>query len=160
MTPLQTAAQAVIDRWDSPKWKNEGSTAGYIDALRIALAASEQEPVAIYQYQMSDGSWVDQVQASYEYNRLHAPLTSTVRIVYAAPPEIEALTKERDSYALALSSAMLREIKAEAERDALMQAAKLALDALEDAHKYAHNVGRYLHGVPQAIAALKKAGVQ
>ena len=54
-----------------------------IDELRAALKAQPvQEP--IYQYQMGDGSWVDQTQASYEYNKRHAP-NATVRIVYAAP---------------------------------------------------------------------------
>lgn len=46
------------------------------------------------------------------------------------------------------------------ERNELTAAAKLALDALDEAQKYAHNVGKYLHGVPQAIAALRQAGVQ
>lgn len=36
---LRTAAQAVIDRWDTPKWKDAPATAGYIAALRDALAA-------------------------------------------------------------------------------------------------------------------------
>jgi hypothetical protein len=79
----------------------------------------------------------------------------------------DEITKERDSLTHEVAATQLafehwRDECADAtkERDALMQAAKLALDALEDAHKYAHNVGRYLHGVPQAIAALKKAGVQ
>lgn len=47
---LRTAAQAVIDRWETPKWKDAPATAGYIAALRDALAAERtaagQEPVA------------------------------------------------------------------------------------------------------------------
>ena len=37
MTPLQTAAQALIDRWDSPLWKDQPHTAEYIAELRKAL---------------------------------------------------------------------------------------------------------------------------
>jgi len=40
-TPLQTAAQAVIARWESPKWKDEAPTAVVIDALRKALATEQ-----------------------------------------------------------------------------------------------------------------------
>ena len=36
---MKAAAQAVIDRWDSPDWKDGTHTADYIDALRKALAA-------------------------------------------------------------------------------------------------------------------------
>lgn len=41
MTKLQEAAQAVIDRWDTPLWKDVPATAGYINALRDALASTE-----------------------------------------------------------------------------------------------------------------------
>lgn len=40
MTPLQQAAQALVDRWDTPLWKDVPHTGKYIDALRAALAAS------------------------------------------------------------------------------------------------------------------------
>lgn len=36
------AAQAVIDRWETPLWKDVPATAGYIHALRDAIAASTQ----------------------------------------------------------------------------------------------------------------------
>lgn len=53
------------------------------DQLQSKLDALEkQEP--IYQYQMGDGSWIDQTKHSYDYNRNHAP-NAVVRIVYAAP---------------------------------------------------------------------------
>ncbi len=48
-TPLQTAAQAVIARWESPKWKDEAPTAVVIGALLKALTdeqAQAVEPVA------------------------------------------------------------------------------------------------------------------
>jgi hypothetical protein len=44
MTDLRKAAQAVIDRWDSPLWKN-GTTAAAIADLRAALE-QQAEPVA------------------------------------------------------------------------------------------------------------------
>lgn len=34
---LRTAAQAVIDRWDTPHWKAVPATAEYIGRLRAAL---------------------------------------------------------------------------------------------------------------------------
>lgn len=52
MTPLQTAAQAVIARWESPKWKDEAPTAVVIGALLKALTdeqAQAVEPVATVQ---------------------------------------------------------------------------------------------------------------
>jgi len=44
-TPLQQAAQAVIDRWDSPSWKDEPPTAVVIGALRKALADEQTQAV-------------------------------------------------------------------------------------------------------------------
>ena len=52
MTPLQTAAQAVIARWESPKWKDEAPTAVVIGALLKALTdeqAQAVKPVATVQ---------------------------------------------------------------------------------------------------------------
>lgn len=34
---LRAAAQAVVDRWDSPQWKDEPHTAEFINRLRRAL---------------------------------------------------------------------------------------------------------------------------
>ena len=52
----------------------------------------EQEPVAIYQYQMGNGSWIDQDKGSYRYNKQHG---HTVRIVYTTPPQRKPLTDEQ-----------------------------------------------------------------
>lgn len=71
------------------------------DQLQSKLDALEkQEP--IYQYQMGDGSWIDQTKHSYDYNRNHAP-NAVVRIVYAAPKALapEPLTDKRIKAALA-----------------------------------------------------------
>lgn len=39
MSELRQAAQAVVDRWDTPLWKDAPHTAEFIDRLRAALAA-------------------------------------------------------------------------------------------------------------------------
>jgi len=57
------------------------SPASLRDFLK-AIAAPVQEP--IYQYQMADGSWIDQIKDSYDYNVRHGQ--ATVRIVYTTPP--------------------------------------------------------------------------
>jgi len=43
MTDLRQAAQAVLERWDSPLWQS-GTTAAAIADLRTALEQSKQEP--------------------------------------------------------------------------------------------------------------------
>jgi len=85
----------------------------YTQAIRIAeleeaLAKQEQgvpevgfgnikqeqgEPVAIYQFQNSDGSWIDQAKHSYDYNVKHGH--ATVRIVYTTPQQRKPLTDEQ-----------------------------------------------------------------
>jgi hypothetical protein len=49
------------------------------------LAQPEQEP--IYQYQMANGSWIDQTKESHDYNVRHGQ--ATVRVVHTAPPQLE-----------------------------------------------------------------------
>jgi hypothetical protein len=41
---LREAAQAVVERWDTPLWKDVPATAVYIADLRAALAAAPQPP--------------------------------------------------------------------------------------------------------------------
>ena len=36
---LVTAARAVVERWETPLWKDAPATAGYINRLRDALPA-------------------------------------------------------------------------------------------------------------------------
>ena len=45
MTPLQKAAQALVNRWDLPTWKNQSPTADYISELRKALDAEISQSV-------------------------------------------------------------------------------------------------------------------
>lgn len=49
---LITAAQAVVDRWDSPKWKDLPHTGEFIDKLREAIAGAQpvREP-------LTDAQW-------------------------------------------------------------------------------------------------------
>ena len=47
MTSLRQAAQAVVDHWDSPHWKN-GTTAAVIADLRTALEKPPTEPFGYF----------------------------------------------------------------------------------------------------------------
>jgi len=42
MSTLREAAQALVDRWDTPLWKDALHTGQYIDALRAALAQPDE----------------------------------------------------------------------------------------------------------------------
>lgn len=44
MTDLHAAAQAVVDRWDTPLWKDVPATGEYISALRAALSTPAVPP--------------------------------------------------------------------------------------------------------------------
>ena len=43
MTALRDAAQAVVDRWDTPLWKDVEPTAHVINRLRDALGAAPDD---------------------------------------------------------------------------------------------------------------------
>ena len=43
---LRAAAQAVVERWDTPLWKDVPATAEYIGRLRAALAAQAPQQAA------------------------------------------------------------------------------------------------------------------
>ena len=80
MTDLRQAAQAVIDRWDSPLWKN-GSTADAIADLRTALK-QQAEPVA--------WQWLD--TANFR-KKIPANATPTHwRPLYTFPPQHKKLS--------------------------------------------------------------------
>ena len=57
---LRQAAQAVLDRWDSPAWEwvMHGPTADLMAALRTALEQSEQEPWGWVGLTDEDWGWV------------------------------------------------------------------------------------------------------
>ena len=96
-TPLQQAAQAVIDRWDSPLWKDQPHTGVYIAELRKAIAGEQAqavEPVAwlvrwpVATHERRDiNPWVALTIAEYRSNpsREERPLYT-----HSAPPPAKA----------------------------------------------------------------------
>lgn len=46
LAALIEAAQAIVDRWDTPLWKDVPHTGEYINRLRAALATQPAQPVA------------------------------------------------------------------------------------------------------------------
>jgi len=88
MTPLQKAAQAVIERWDSPAWKDQPHTANYIAELRKALDAELQqavEPVAWYEHNPCLDAWFLAYSKNHNKNIKSRPL-------YLHPPQPQATT--------------------------------------------------------------------
>ena len=61
MSNLEKAAQAVLDRWDSPQWdwKRQGPTSELMADMRRALAAHKEqaEPVAISDFGVMVIGW-------------------------------------------------------------------------------------------------------
>lgn len=73
-TPLQKAAQAVIDRWDSPSWKDQPHTAEYIAELRKALDAEIAQSVEPYACVIgAKGSAFDMPQTKRAYTYAEQP---------------------------------------------------------------------------------------
>ena len=82
MNDLRKAAQALVDRWDTPLWKDAQHTGVFIDALRVALSQHE-EPVA----------WIN--EHGHIDRGLDAILDPTGWTpLYAAPPQRKPLTNE------------------------------------------------------------------
>lgn len=90
MTTIREAAQGVVDRWDTPLWKDVPATAHYIAALREALAQDQfassgkeinQDPVA-WMFVNTDGE-CEQI----EYGELFDD--PGVTPLYTAPPQRE-----------------------------------------------------------------------
>lgn len=85
MTALREAAQAVLDRWDSPAWEwaKQGPTAALMADLRAALAQQEQaEPVA---WRVGKSYWT-----SYEsIPSALLPPANTPQPLFATPPRRE-----------------------------------------------------------------------
>ena len=72
---LRTAAQAVIDHWETPLWKDAPATAGYIAALRDALAAGcaiRAAQPAPQQEAQEPMAWHEQARAIREGNEIAA----------------------------------------------------------------------------------------
>ena len=111
--------------------------------------APEQEPIAWIERNMQCDDF-DQDSIKFSAPYITANGWEWVPL-YASPVDVEALIAERDR--------LLYEVDAipaiKAERDALMQAAKLALDVLERASDAGYGIES-----DDAIEALKKAGVK
>ena len=101
MTDLRKAAQAVVDRWDTPSWKDVPATAIYIEALRQALAQPEQGPVAVgalsVRYFRGDKAMTD---TDFEY---FGDLPEGDYTLYISPPKREwkGLTSDDKHFLLA-----------------------------------------------------------
>ena len=124
MSTLRQAAQSVIEQWGGPDWKvgDIAQIDAVYSALRTALAAPEQEPVA-WMHPSRDPHLVS--HSAYTYGSASIPL-------YAAPVDIEALTKERDELLLhldiqegSIDAVQAANQRLASERDAL-QAARYA----------------------------------
>lgn len=76
---LRNAAQAVVDRWDTPLWKDEKPTADYIARLRRALATPPAPDAGVVESKGADEA------------AMPAMIERQAR-------EIALLTKERDNY--------------------------------------------------------------
>ena len=99
---LRKAAQAVLDRWDSPQWEwsTQGPTADLMQALRAALAqpAASGEPVAWQERQeMRPGEFGEWYERSTGWSmRRPAEIESSgiryqFRPLYTAPQPVPAL---------------------------------------------------------------------
>lgn len=107
--------------------------------------AVQQEPV--YQYQKSDGSWVDQSKLSYDYNIKYG--ASTVRILYtrAATAEVrEPMTDEAKAVIDAARTAMDDSVEAYDSEGSIKISSHLAaslslcLDEYDRAIEAAHGI--------------------
>jgi len=112
MGVLRQAAQALVDRWDTPAWKDAPHTGQYIDALRAALAQPEQEPqwdevfdAAVRAYARSapsrealrlcfqNKSGRDQISIGWTAQELMA-FAKDIASLYTNPPQRKPLTEE------------------------------------------------------------------
>ena len=95
MSPLQQTAQAVIDRWDAPSWKDQPHTAEYIAELRKALDAEIAQAVEPYGWMVKGvanemrGSLDKEIQ---EQKAGHIGGDCHAYPVYLHPPQPQATT--------------------------------------------------------------------
>ena len=111
-TPLQQAAQAMIDRWDSTDWKDTPHTADYIAELRKALDAeiAQSEPDCVARIVVFGKDWKldylslpvgvhDLYARSFTYTQPQAttPAASEGYVLVPIEPTIEMLKAGRDT---------------------------------------------------------------
>lgn len=58
MNPLLKAAKAVVERWDTPLWKDVPATARYINDLRAAITEYEAKNPKGFIIQKQNGEMV------------------------------------------------------------------------------------------------------
>jgi len=116
MSDLRKAAQTLVDRWNTPAWKDAPHTGQYIDALRAALAQPEQEPqwdevfdAAVRAYARSapsrealrlcfqNKSGSDQISIGWTAQELMA-FAKDIASLYTNPPQRKPLTEEEIEY--------------------------------------------------------------
>jgi len=80
MTDLRQAAQAVVERWDTPawEWRDQGPTADLMADLRKALAQPEQEP----------SQWRDMVVVSLVREGINKHRARELADHFATPPAL------------------------------------------------------------------------
>ena len=96
MTDLRKAAEAVLERWDSPawEWKKQGPTADLMANLRTALAAEPTKPSG-YAYRHADGAlWFNNGCS------VNGGLPVEVVPYWFAPPALAAEQPSKDVEAL------------------------------------------------------------
>ena len=95
-TTIEMAREAAGDDWGlfqeyMPEIHRLAELVRADERARMAEQPAQQEP--IYQYQMANGSWIDQTKESHDYNVRHGQ--ATVRVVYTSPPaQRKPLTNE------------------------------------------------------------------
>ena len=84
MTTLQAAAQAVLDRWNSPRWEwaSHGPTADLMHALRTALAQPVQPAKEVTADQLFASD--DVMALNSKYGLRMDELMKIVRVIEAA----------------------------------------------------------------------------
>ena len=90
-TPLQQAAQALIDRWESTDWKDTPHTAHYVAELRKALdaeLAQSVEPVAWTLTKTIDARETTTTAYLWFVN----PINTSWTPLYLHPPQPQATT--------------------------------------------------------------------
>jgi len=101
-TALQKAAQAVIDRWDSPSWKDQQHTAEYIAELRKALDAEIAQAVEPDAWLRHDGfkAMTDDEKASWIESGNSEVVEEYTKPLYLHPPQPQATTPVPEGYVL------------------------------------------------------------
>lgn len=151
---LAEAARAVIERWDTPNWKDAPATAIFISRLRNALSASPaqgvsvQEPVAVVHSKFGDPEAFGEREIVVLTDLRKIPYNTKL---YATPPEHS--TEARDAarlmwVSLAMDGSGDHDFHADAAEHAALRGAKTTEDA------------DYLHAVRIAIDAAMSAPPQ